>query len=50
MQFQYSGPLDDEHVLTTNPLTVAPLEQKLYLLEEHPSDTPTTRVLPSAVF
>ena len=38
MQFRYSGPLDDEHVLTTNPLTVAPLEQKLYLFEEHPSD------------
>jgi hypothetical protein len=38
MQFRYNGPLDNEHVLTTNPLTVAPLEQKLYLLEEHPSD------------
>ena len=38
MQFRYSGPLDNEHVLVTNPLTVAPLGQKLYLLEEHPSD------------
>jgi hypothetical protein len=38
MQFRYTGPLDSEHVLTTNPLTVAPLEQKIHLLEEHPSD------------
>jgi hypothetical protein len=38
MQFRYNGPLDKEHVLTTNPLTVASLEQKIYLLEEHPSD------------
>jgi hypothetical protein len=38
MQFRYTGPLDNEHVLTTNPLTVAPLEQKIHLLEEHPSD------------
>ncbi|MGB7871596.1 MAG: hypothetical protein WBM01_25600 [Mycobacterium sp.] len=38
MQFRYTGPLDNEHVLTTHPLTVAPLEQKLHLLEEHPDD------------
>jgi hypothetical protein len=38
MQFRYAGPLDNEHVLTTSPLTVAPLEQKIHLLEEHPSD------------
>ncbi len=38
MQFRYSGSLHEEHVLTTNPLTVAPLEQKLHLLEEHPDD------------
>jgi len=38
MQFRYNGPLDNEHVQTTHPLTVAPLEQKIHLLEEHPAD------------
>jgi hypothetical protein len=38
MQFRYTGLLDNEHVLSTHPLAVAPLEQRLYLLEEHPSD------------
>jgi hypothetical protein len=37
-QFRYSGPLDNEHVLTTHPLTVAPLEQEIHTIEEHPAD------------
>jgi hypothetical protein len=38
MQFRYDGPTDNEHIETTKPLTVAPMQQKLFLLEEHPSD------------
>src|ERR1700754_4831201 len=38
MQFRYHGPTDNEHIQTTKPLTVAPMQQKLFLLEEHPSD------------
>jgi len=37
-QYRYSGPLDQEHVLETSPLTVAPMEQLLKLDERHPSD------------
>src|SRR5262245_50903707 len=33
MQFKYAGPLDDSHIFETNPRTVAPLEQLLYLGE-----------------
>jgi hypothetical protein len=38
MQFHYTGPLDIEHVLTTNPKQVATLQQKIHMLEEHPAD------------
>ncbi len=38
MQFRYTGPLDDNHIVTTNPKTVAGLEQLLYLDDRHPSD------------
>jgi hypothetical protein len=37
-QYRYSGPLDQEHVLETSPLTVAPMKQLLRLDERHPSD------------
>jgi hypothetical protein len=37
-QFRYSGSLDQEHVLETSPLTVAPMEQLLPIDEPHPSD------------
>lgn len=37
-QYRYSGPLDQEHVLETSPLTVAPMEQVLGIAEQHPSD------------
>jgi hypothetical protein len=37
-QFRYSGPTDQEHVLETSPLTVAPVEELLRLDEPHPSD------------
>src|SRR5438034_3745356 len=37
-QFRYSGPVDQEHVLETSPLTVAPMEELLRLDEPHPSD------------
>lgn len=38
LQFRYSGSLDQEHVLETSPLTVAPMEQLLRIDEPHPSD------------
>jgi hypothetical protein len=37
-QFRYSGPLDQDHVLETSPLTVAPMEQLLRIDDQHPSD------------
>jgi hypothetical protein len=37
-QFRYSGPIDQEHVLDTSSLTVAPMEELLRLDEPHPSD------------
>lgn len=37
-QYRYSGPTEQEHVLETAPLTVAPMEQLLLLEERHPSD------------
>jgi hypothetical protein len=37
-QFRYSGPTDQEHVLETSPLTVAPMEELLRLDDPHPSD------------
>jgi hypothetical protein len=38
MQFRYSGPTEDEHVVQTSPLTVAPLAQLLLIDEQHPCD------------
>lgn len=38
MQFLYGGPLEESHIVQTNPLTIAPLEQLLELNERHPSD------------
>lgn len=38
MQFRYAGPTDDNHIVQTNPLTVAPLQQNVLLTEEHPAD------------
>lgn len=38
MQFKYTGPLDNEHIITTNPHTVAKCTQYLYLEEQHPCD------------
>jgi hypothetical protein len=37
-QYRYRGPTDRDHILDTDPLTVAPMEQLLYLDERHPSD------------
>jgi hypothetical protein len=37
-QYRYAGPTEQEHVLETSPLTVAPMEQLLLLDEQHPSD------------
>ncbi len=37
-QYRYGGPADQEHVLTTSPLTVAPMKQLLQIDERHPSD------------
>jgi len=38
-QYRYAGSLDDEHVVQTSPLTVAPMAQLLTLDDEwHPSD------------
>ncbi len=38
MQFRYPGPLDGEHVQTTDPLVVAPLAQLLETSSQHPCD------------
>jgi hypothetical protein len=38
MQFRYAGPADAEHVVSTSPLTVAPLIQLLEIDEQHPCD------------
>jgi len=37
-QYRYAGPTDNDHVLQTSPLTVAPLKQLLLIEEQHPSD------------
>ena len=37
-QYRYAGPTDEEHVLQTDPLTVAPMTQRLSIDEQHPSD------------
>jgi hypothetical protein len=37
-QYRYAGPTDQEHILDTDPLAVAPMEQLLELDERHPSD------------
>jgi hypothetical protein len=37
-QFRYTGPTDQEHVLETSPLTVAPMEELLRIDDRHPSD------------
>jgi len=37
-QFRYGGPTDGEHVVETDPPTVAPMEQLLRIDEQHPSD------------
>ena len=37
-QYRYHGPLDQEHVQQTSPLTVAPMKQLLLFEEQHPSD------------
>jgi hypothetical protein len=36
--YRYAGPTDNEHILGTNPLTVAPRQQIVILDEQHPSD------------
>jgi hypothetical protein len=38
MQFRYPGPIDGEHVQTTDPLVVAPLAQLLETTGQHPCD------------
>ena len=37
-QYRYAGPTEHDHVLTTQPLTVAPMMQLLQIDEQHPSD------------
>lgn len=37
-QYRYAGATDQEHVLQTTPLTVAPMAQLLPIDEQHPSD------------
>lgn len=37
-QYRYVGPTDDDHVLDTDPLTVASMQQLVKLDERHPSD------------
>jgi hypothetical protein len=37
-QYRYDGPLDEEHIEETSPLTVAPMAQLLPIDEQHPSD------------
>jgi hypothetical protein len=36
--YRFGGPTDAEHVLTTHPLTVAPMQRIIMLDERHPSD------------
>jgi hypothetical protein len=36
--YRFDGPTDGEHVLSTDPLTVAPRQQIVMLNEQHPSD------------
>jgi hypothetical protein len=36
--YRFGGPTEGEHVLTTDPLTVAPRQQIVMLDEQHPSD------------
>ena len=36
--YRFGGPTDAEHVLTTHPLTVAPMQRIIALNERHPSD------------
>ena len=36
--YRFGGPTDGDHVLTTHPLTVAPMQQIVTLNERHPSD------------
>ena len=36
--YRYGGPTDNEHVIGTNPLTVAPMKQIVMLDERHPAD------------
>jgi len=36
--YRYSGPTDGDHVLDTEPLTVAPMRQIVMLDEQHPAD------------
>jgi hypothetical protein len=38
MHFRYAGPTDGEHVLSTEPLTVAPMSQLLEIEDQHPCD------------
>ena len=38
MQFRYPGPVDGEHLQTTQPLVVAPLAQLLDTISQHPCD------------
>ena len=37
-QYRYGGPTEGEHILETDPLTVAPMEQMISLDETHPAD------------
>jgi hypothetical protein len=37
-QYRYFGPTDQDHILSTAPLTVAPMKQLLQIDEQHPSD------------
>ena len=36
--YRFAGPTVGDHVLTTDPLTVAPMQQVVMLNERHPSD------------
>jgi hypothetical protein len=38
MHFRYAGPTEGEHVLATEPLTVAPMTQLLEIEDQHPCD------------
>ncbi len=37
-QYRNAAPTDQDHILSTNPLTVAPMKQLVLLDEQHPSD------------